>query len=73
MVRLGKQIARATLGPTFISLIDDTTRAWRDEDFNLLKQQSNVAFWSRKDELERLLATYPPELLELDSHPTDPP
>ena len=42
--------------PAFISLIDDTTRAWRDEDYNLLKQQSDVAFWSRKDDLERLLA-----------------
>ena len=46
--------------PAFISLFDDTTGAWRDEDFNLLKQQSNVAFWSRKDELERLLATNRP-------------
>ena len=42
--------------PAFISLFDDATGAWRDEDFNLLKQQSNVALWSRKDELERLLA-----------------
>ena len=42
--------------PAFISLIDDTTRAWRNEDYNLLMQQSNIAFWSQKDELERLLA-----------------
>ncbi len=41
--------------PVFISLFDDTTRAWRDEDYNLLNQQSNVAFWSQKDELEKLL------------------
>ena len=41
--------------PAFISLIDDTTAAWRNDDFNLLNQQSKVALWSRKDELERLL------------------
>lgn len=43
--------------PAFVSLFDDTANAWRNEDFNLLNLQSNVAFWSQKDELERLLTT----------------
>ena len=40
----------------FISLFDDTSDTWSNEDYNLLKLQSDVAFWSKRDEFEELLA-----------------
>lgn len=42
-------------GLSFVSLFDDTEDVWRAEDFNLVSEQSEIARWSRPDELERLL------------------
>ena len=39
----------------FVSLFDDTQDVWRDEDFDLVEQQSVVARWSRPDVFERIL------------------
>ena len=39
----------------FVSLFDDTQDLWRQEDFRLVEQQSEVALWSRPEELERML------------------
>lgn len=39
----------------FVSLFDDTTDVWNQEDFDLLESISEVARWSRPDELEELL------------------
>ena len=39
----------------FVSLFDDTEDVWREEDFSLVEQQSQVARWSRPDEFERIL------------------
>ena len=39
----------------FVSLFDDTEDVWREEDFGLVEQQSQVARWSRPDEFERIL------------------
>lgn len=36
---------------TFISLFDDTTDVWADEDFRLVDDLSEVQLWSRPDEL----------------------
>jgi hypothetical protein len=41
----------------FVSLFDDTRDVWRDEDINLMKGYSNVAFWSRRNEIPDILAT----------------
>lgn len=38
-----------------ISLFDDTEDVWREEDFKLVEQHSEIALWSRPDELERIL------------------
>ena len=38
----------------FISLFDDTTDVWSDEDFRLLEELSTIKYWSRPDEF----ATY---------------
>lgn len=40
---------------TFVSLFDDTEDVWRPEDFNLVDEHSEVAWWSRPDEFENLL------------------
>jgi len=42
--------------PKFISLFDDTSDVWSEEDFALLEDLSNVARWSRPDQLQELLA-----------------
>ena len=42
---------------TFVSLFDDTQDVWREEDFRLVEEQSEVALWSRADQLEQLLNT----------------
>ena len=39
----------------FVSLFDDTQDLWQDEDFSLVEGLSDVARWSRPDEVERLL------------------
>ena len=39
----------------FVSLFDDTEDVWKEEDFSLVEQQSQVARWSRPDEFERIL------------------
>jgi len=36
---------------SFVSLFDDTTDVWTDEDFNLVESLSDVYRWSRPDEL----------------------
>ena len=41
----------------FVSLFDDMEDVWREEDFSLVEQQSEVARWSRPDEFERILLT----------------
>ena len=42
-------------GLAFVSLFDDTQDVWRPEDFNLVKEISEIARWSRPDEFELLL------------------
>ena len=42
-------------GLVFISLFDDASDVWHEEDFNLVEQQSEVARWSRPDEFEQIL------------------
>ena len=37
------------------TLFDDTEDVWQDEDFRLVEDLSEVARWSRPDEVERLL------------------
>ena len=39
----------------FVSLFDDTGDVWRPEDFSLVDGYSEIARWSRPDEVERLL------------------
>jgi hypothetical protein len=39
----------------FVSLFDDTTDVWADEDFRLVESVSDVCRWSRPDEFQRLL------------------
>ncbi len=39
----------------FVSLFDDTMDVWQTEDFNLVDSVSDVARWSRPDEVEQLL------------------
>ena len=39
----------------FVSLFDDTLDVWQPEDFNLVKEVSDIAMWSRPDEFELLL------------------
>ena len=39
----------------FVSLFDDTNDVWREEDFNLVEQQSEIARWSRPEQFERIL------------------
>ena len=39
----------------FVSLFDDMQDVWRDEDFDLVEQQSVVARWSHPDEFEHIL------------------
>ena len=42
---------------TLVSLIDDISDVWSDEDFALLRQVSRVAIWSMPDEIESILTT----------------
>ncbi len=49
------KVARS--GLVFVSLFDDTNDVWREEDFNLVEQQSEIAWWSRPDQFEHILRT----------------
>ncbi|MHB8565397.1 MAG: hypothetical protein ACYDDA_16030, partial [Acidiferrobacteraceae bacterium] len=49
-VRVGPQALR------FISLFDDITDVWSDEDFLLVESISNIGRWSRLDEFLQMLA-----------------
>jgi hypothetical protein len=49
--RLGREQVR------FISLFDDDLDVWTPEDFILVEDLSDVAFWSRKDEFAELLVS----------------
>jgi len=40
----------------FVSLFDDTTDIWSDEDFQLAEQLSTITRWSRPDEFQAVLA-----------------
>jgi len=40
----------------FVSLFDDTSDVWSDEDFRLAEQLSTVTRWSQPDELADVLA-----------------
>ena len=40
-----------------VSLFDDTTDVWRDEDLALAQGVSRVATWSQHDEFERILTS----------------
>lgn len=42
-------------GMRFVSLFDDELDVWTPEDFGLVEQVSEVAYWSRKDEFAELL------------------
>ena len=44
-----------TPGLGFVSLFDDTVDVWAEEDHRLLGDLSDVAFWSRPDEFQRVL------------------
>lgn len=44
-------------GLRFISLFDDELDVWSQEDFGLVEGVSEIAYWSRKDELTELLTT----------------
>jgi len=47
---------RATVpGMEFVSLFDDTTDVWSAEDYHMLDDLSELAYWSRPDEVGRLL------------------
>ncbi len=48
-LRVGAQSTR------FVSLFDDTSDVWADEDFNLVESVSDVCRWSRPDEFEQSL------------------
>lgn len=39
----------------FVSLFDDTEDVWREEDFRLLENLSEIVRWSRPDEFEQVL------------------
>lgn len=41
----------------FVSLFDDTEDVWSEEDYLLVETASDIARWTRPDELERLLHT----------------
>ena len=47
------KIEQPNLG--FVSLFDDTSDVWREEDFALVEDHSEIALWSRPDQLELLL------------------
>ena len=42
-------------GLVFVSLFDDVPDVWRDEDFRLVEEYSEIALWSSPDQFERIL------------------
>ncbi len=40
---------------TFVSLFDDLLDVWREQNFNLVGEQSEIARWSDPDQFERIL------------------
>lgn len=51
-------LSHLRLGPEslrFVSLFDDELDVWTPEDFGLVEDVSDVAYWSRKDEFAELL------------------
>jgi Domain of unknown function DUF1828 len=49
------QHLKAAPGTQFISLFDDTTDVWSDEDFGLVESLSDICRWSRPDEFAEVL------------------
>lgn len=49
-----------TYTPKLVSLFDDTVDVWRNEDFDLLENVSEIARWSDPDALEHTLKTPSP-------------
>ena len=52
-------LSHLKLGPeafAFISLFDDSSDVWNEEDFRLVGELSDVALWSKPDELAERLA-----------------
>ena len=41
---------------TFVSLFDDSSDVWADEDYNLVEPISTVSYWSRPDEFAAVLS-----------------
>ena len=41
----------------FVSLFDDTVDVWNQNNFNMLSEQSDVAYWSRPDEFLEILTS----------------
>lgn len=56
----------------FVSLFDDTSNVWRDEDFKLVEPFSRIATWSQPEEFEQVLTTPspPPELSRTSDEPS---
>ncbi len=48
--------ARGPLPAEMVSLFDDTSGVWREENLNLVKKVSHVVKWSEREKLARLLA-----------------
>jgi hypothetical protein len=46
---------RVTTSTRFVSLVDDTTDVFQEEDFKLVESVSDVARWSRSDEFVEML------------------
>ena len=42
---------------SMISLFDDNEDLWQEKDFRLVEQHSKIVYWSRPDEVERVLLT----------------
>ncbi len=48
-------LAAGPEGLSFISLFDDTSDVWSDEDFRLVEPLSIISRWSRPDEFVNIL------------------
>ena len=51
-------LSNLLIGPEslrFVSLFDDELDVWAPEDFSLVEDVSEIAYWSRKDEFAELL------------------
>lgn len=49
-------LAAGPEGLSFISLFDDTSDVWTDEDFKLVEPLSTISRWSRQDEFVNILS-----------------